>query len=52
MVPVFPLTVSVPSSAFWQIPLIAVVVALVAGLVGLRKATSVDPALAFSGPGA
>jgi len=50
--PVFPLDVSVPGRAFVQVPLIAVAVALLAGLAGLRKAVSVDPALAFSGPGA
>ena len=32
--------------------MIAVLVALLAGIVGLRKAVRVDPALAFSGPGA
>jgi predicted acylesterase/phospholipase RssA len=52
VVPVFPLAVSVPAKALWQVPLIAVLVALLAGVVGLRKAVKVDPALAFSGPGA
>lgn len=52
LVPVFPLEVTVPANAFWQVPLIAVLVSLVAGGVGLRKAVRVDPALAFSGPGA
>jgi predicted acylesterase/phospholipase RssA/CRP-like cAMP-binding protein len=51
-VPVFPLEVSVPARALWQVPLIAVIVALVAGVAGLRKAVRVDPALAFAGPGA
>jgi putative ABC transport system permease protein len=50
--PVFPLDVSVPDRALLQVPAIAVAVSLVAGLVGLRKAVGVDPALAFSGPGA
>lgn len=49
--PVFPLEVSVPDRALLQVPLIAVVVALAAGVVGLRKAVGTDPALAFSGPG-
>ena len=49
--PVFPLDVSVPSRALLQVPLIAVVVSLLAGVVGLRKAVSTDPALAFAGPG-
>lgn len=51
MAPVFPLEVSVPGRAFFQVPAIAVLVALLAGSVGMRKAVRVDPALAFSGPG-
>ncbi len=51
VVPVFPLAVSVPSRAFIQVPLIAVLVSLLAGAVGLRKAVKVDPALAFAGQG-
>ena len=42
---------SVPSRALLQVPAIAVVVALLAGVVGVRKAVRTDPALAFSGPG-
>ena len=52
MVPVFPLEVSVPTRAFLEVPVIAVVVSLLAGVFGLRKAVGVDPAVAFSGPGA
>lgn len=52
LVPVFPMQVTVPGRAFWQLPLLAVVVALVAGFAGLRQAVRTDPALAFSGPGA
>jgi putative ABC transport system permease protein len=51
MVPVFPLEVTVPDRAFLQVPMIAVLVALAAGAVGLRKAVRTDPALAFAGPG-
>lgn len=51
LVPVFPMQVVVPGQAFWQVPLIAVAVALASGAVGLRKAVRVDPALAFAGPG-
>lgn len=47
----FPLKVVVPGQAFWQIPLVAVIVALVASLAGLRKVSRCDPALAFSGAG-
>lgn len=50
--PVFPLTVRVPTSAFWQIPIVAVVVALLAGLGGMRRVAGSDPAAAFAGPGA
>ncbi len=51
LVPIFPLEVAVPAQAFWQVPLIAVLVSLLSGAVGLRKAVRVDPALAFAGPG-
>ncbi|HEX4901985.1 MAG TPA: cyclic nucleotide-binding domain-containing protein [Acidimicrobiales bacterium] len=51
LVPVFPLEVSVPTRAFYQIPITAVLVSLLAGAVGLRKAVGTDPALAFAGPG-
>lgn len=51
LVPHFPLNVYVPNGAFLQLPLIAVVVALLSGAVGLRRAVRTDPALAFSGPG-
>jgi putative ABC transport system permease protein len=50
--PVFPLDVSVPDRALLQVPVIAVVVSLLAGIAGLRKAVGTDPALAFAGPGA
>ncbi len=50
--PVFPLTVRVPVSAFWTIPVAAVVVALVAAVAGMRKVAGADPATAFAGPGA
>jgi len=49
--PLFPLGVEVPSTAYWQIPLIAVAVALLAALVGVRKVLRLDPAQAFGGPG-
>ena len=49
--PVFPLQVRVPAKAYWQIPLVAVAVAVLAGLGGMRRVTRSDPAAAFSGPG-
>ncbi len=52
LVPVFPMKLVIPGSAYFQLPLIAVLVALLAGAAGLRKAVKTDPALAFSGPGA
>jgi putative ABC transport system permease protein len=51
LVPVFPLPVRVPARAFWQVPVLAVVMALVAGGVGMRKVLRSDPAQAFSGAG-
>lgn len=50
--PIFPLTVRVPVSAFWTIPAVAVVVALLASIAGMRKVATSDPATAFGGPGA
>lgn len=47
--PVFPLKVRVPGVAYWQIPLMAVVVTLVAVQAGLRRVRRTDPALAFEG---
>jgi len=50
IVPVFPLTVRVPLRAYWQIPLLAGVVALLATHAGSSKARRTDPATAFGGP--
>jgi putative ABC transport system permease protein len=49
--PMFPLRVQVPARAFWQLPLFAAVLALVAGAAGMRKVAGSDPALAFAGAG-
>jgi putative ABC transport system permease protein len=49
LVPVFPLTVRVPVSAYWTIPLLAVVVSLLAGWAGMRRVAKADPASAFGG---
>jgi putative ABC transport system permease protein len=48
----FPLEVRVPPRAFWQLPALAVVVALAAGVAGMRKVLRSDPSQAFSGAGA
>ncbi len=52
LVPAFPLKVRVPMRAFWQVPLLAVVMALLAGAAGMRRVATSDPALAFAGAGA
>jgi putative ABC transport system permease protein len=49
LVPVFPLTVRVPVSAYWTIPLVATAVALLAGWAGMRRVSRADPATAFGG---
>ena len=48
----FPLAVRVPPRAFWQLPALAVVVALAAGVAGMRKVLRSDPSQAFAGAGA
>jgi len=52
LAPAFPLAVRVPGRAFWQLPLLAVVMALVAGAIGMRRVATSDPAAAFAGAGA
>ena len=49
LAPQFPLPVTVPTRAFWQMPLLAVVMALAAGAIGMRKVLRSDPSQAFSG---
>lgn len=49
LAPQFPLPVTVPTSAFWQLPLLAVVMALAAGAIGMRKVLRSDPSQAFAG---
>src|SRR6478672_7632380 len=48
--PLFPMQVIVPVQAFIALPVIAIVIGLIASAAGLRRAVSVDPALAFGGP--
>ncbi len=50
LVPVFPMRVVVPTSAFLLLPVTAVFIGLLASAAGLRRAVSIDPALAFGGP--
>jgi putative ABC transport system permease protein len=47
--PRFPMEIETPTSSYATLLVVAVVVGLVAGFVGLRKAIRVDPALAFGG---
>ena len=51
LAPLFPLKVRVPDRAFWQLPLLACVIALLAALAGMRQVAKSDPALAFAGAG-
>ena len=51
LAPAFPLKVRVPARAFWQLPVFAVVMALVAGVAGMRRVARADPAQAFAGAG-
>jgi putative ABC transport system permease protein len=48
--PVFPLKVRVPASSLWQLPTVAVVVALLAASAAMRRVRKTDPATAFGGP--
>jgi putative ABC transport system permease protein len=43
------MSVEIPPSAYLSLPIVAVVVGLLSSLVALRRALSVDPALAFGG---
>ena len=47
---IFPIRPIIPMDALWSLPVIAVVVGLLASATGVRRAISVDPALAFAGP--
>jgi putative ABC transport system permease protein len=51
LAPAFPLKVRVPARAYWQLPLLAIVIALVAGAAGMRRVSRCDPAQAFAGAG-
>jgi putative ABC transport system permease protein len=49
MTGIFSQPVTVPTSAYTTLPIVAVVVGLIASLVALRRATGADPAAAFAG---
>jgi putative ABC transport system permease protein len=48
--PLFPMRVDIPRLAFILLPVLAVGVGLLASVAGIRRAVTVDPALAFGGP--
>ncbi|MGV0813746.1 ABC transporter permease [Mycolicibacterium boenickei] len=48
--PPFPMRCDVPTLAFIALPIVAVVIGLLASVAGLRRAVTIDPALAFRGP--
>lgn len=47
LAPVFPMAVEIPGSAYLTLPLVALVIAGLASIVGVRRVLAVDPALAF-----
>jgi putative ABC transport system permease protein len=47
--PAVALAISIPASAYIVLPIVAIIVGLVSSLVALRRAVTVDPALAFGG---
>jgi putative ABC transport system permease protein len=49
LAPMFPLPVTITTTAYLLLPAIAIVVGLLSSLAALRRAIAVDPALAFSG---
>jgi putative ABC transport system permease protein len=50
LAPLFPMRVDIPQGAFLLLPVLAILIGLLASGAGLRRAVTVDPALAFGGP--
>ncbi|CAM2745650.1 glutamine ABC transporter permease [Mycobacterium intermedium] len=50
LAPLFPMTVVIPGRAYLALPAIASAIGLLASIAGLKRAVSVDPALAFGRP--
>jgi putative ABC transport system permease protein len=48
--PLFPMRVVVPASAYLLLPIVGVLIGLLASIAGMRRAVTIDPALAFGGP--
>lgn len=51
LVPFFPMAVVVPTRALWQVPVFAIVMAVIAGAAGMRRVATSDPVQAFAGAG-
>jgi putative ABC transport system permease protein len=49
LTPAMSMAITIPRSAYVLLPVVAVVVGLVSSLIALRRAVTVDPALAFGG---
>jgi putative ABC transport system permease protein len=49
LAPTFPLSVEIPTAAYFELIAVSVTVGLVGSLAGLRRVLSVDPAVAFGG---
>jgi putative ABC transport system permease protein len=49
LAPLFSLGVEIPTSAYLRLPALAVAIGVVASGIALRRAVTVDPALAFAG---
>ena len=49
LTPAMAMTIAIPRSAYIALPVVAIFVGLVSSLVALRRAVTVDPALAFGG---
>ena len=45
--PLFPMRCDIPQAAFVALPIVAVLIGLLASVAGLRRAVTVDPAMAF-----
>jgi putative ABC transport system permease protein len=50
LAPMFPMEVAVSSGAMVMLPFLAIVVGVLAGLIGVRRTVRVEPATAFGGP--
>lgn len=48
LAPIFPMNVTITTTAYVALPVVALVVGLLASIVGMRRVTSVDPAAAFA----